>query len=83
MDYGYPSNQKTPIASKSSTLLEVEVEKGSQVESTLACDSQAVENHMKGKLKILDSLIIKQAALKNEAKVLALCIAGKPDIPLE
>ena len=82
-DYGYPSGQRSPIASKSTALLEVEVVKGSQVERTLACDSKAVEDHVKGKLKILNSLIIKQAALEHKAEMLALCIAGKRDIPLE
>lgn len=82
-DYGFPAGQKSPIASKSSTALEAEVEKGSLMDRNLACDSKAVEEHVQGKLKIIHSLIIKQAALEHKAEMLALCIAGKRDIPLE
>ena len=68
-DYGFLAGQKFTLTSKS--MLEVEVAKGSQVECNLACHSKAVEDHMKGKLKILNSLVIKQAARKHKAEILA------------
>ena len=59
------------------------MDKGSLMERNLACDSEAVEDHGHGKLRIIHSLIIKQATLEHKAEMLALCIAGKRAIPLD